>query len=105
MKKFITILIAICLMFCLVGCSAPVAGSKNYTKSTNNRLIQVPNQQDLYYDVNTNIVYIIFNESLGNSGYGYMSPYYADNGMPYIYNKTTQALEEINIINNLINKW
>lgn len=103
MKKFITILIAICLMFCLVGCT--VEGSKNYADRTNGRLIPVPTHQDLYYDTNTNIVYIVFNEYSGNCGYGYMSPYYADNGMPYIYNKTTQTLEEINIINNLINKW
>ena len=103
MKKFITILIAICLMFCLAGCT--VEGSKNYADRTNGRLIPVPTHQDLYYDTNTNIVYIVFNEYSGKCGYGYMSPYYADNGMPYIYNKTTQTLEEINIINNLINKW
>lgn len=101
MKKFIIIiLITICLMLCLVGCT--VEGSKNYTDRTNGRLIPVPTQQDLYYDTNTNIVYIIFNEYSGECGYGYMSPYYADNGMPYIYNRTTQIVEKINIIDNLI---
>ena len=51
--------------------------------------------QDLYYDTNTKIVYILFNECAGFSGYGYMSPYYALNGMPYVYNVQTNSLEEI----------
>ena len=51
--------------------------------------------QDLYYDTNTKIVYILFNECAGYFGYGYMSPYYAPNGMPYVYNVQTNSLEEI----------
>lgn len=51
--------------------------------------------QDLYYDTNTKIVYILFNEGAGNAGYGYMSPYYAPNGMPYVYNVQTNSLKEI----------
>ena len=47
--------------------------------------------QDLYYDTNTKIVYILFNEWAN----GYMSPYYAPNGMPYVYNVETNSLEEI----------
>ena len=31
----------------------------------------------------------------GFSGYGYMSPYYAPNGMPYVYNVETNSIEEI----------
>ena len=84
MKKVIYILIAICLMFCLVGCKPAYEGRKNYTETTS-RLVPIVGQQDLYYDYNTKVVYIIFNECAGYEGYGYMSPYFADNGMPYIY--------------------
>ena len=101
MKKFISIVIVICMLFCLSGC---VSGAKNYSKHTNNRLLKVPNQHDLYYDANTKIVYIIFNEFSGSVGYGYMSPYYADNGFPYVYNATSGTLEEINVVEEMI-KW
>lgn len=83
-KKFLSVIITICLIFCLMGCESAYKGSKNYTETTN-RLIPIIGQQDLYYDSNTKVVYIIFNECAGYSGYGYMSPYFADNGMPYIY--------------------
>ncbi|MGN0245742.1 MAG: hypothetical protein ACI4DK_07235 [Lachnospiraceae bacterium] len=102
MKKIVSIIITICLVICLIGCA--FTGSKNYTKNTNNRLIPVPGEQDLYYDISTKVVYIIFNECAGNEGYGYMSPYYADNGFPYSYNVETNELEEINIIEEMI-KW
>ena len=51
--------------------------------------------QDLYYDTNTKIVYILFNECTGYSRRGYMSPYYAPNGMPYTYDASTNTLKEI----------
>ena len=97
MKKFVYIIITICLMLCLVGCSN-VKGDKNYTENTNNRLIPVSGQQDLYYDINTKVIYIIFNECGGYDGYGYMSPYYADNGFPYIYNVESNTLAKINVV-------
>ena len=102
MKKFISIIAIICMLFCLTGCA--VSGNKDYTKNTNNRLLAVPNQQDLYYDVNTKVVYIVFNEFTGSVGYGYMSPYYSDSGFPYVYNVTSGALEEINVVEEMI-KW
>ena len=101
MKKIISIILVICMLFCLSGC---VAGSKNYSKNTHNRLLKVPSQHDLYYDINTKIVYIIFNECSGSVGYGYMSPYYADNGFPYRYNAVSGALEEINVVEEMM-KW
>ena len=72
-------------MLCLVGCVNTVKGAKNYTKNTG-RLLPIAAQQDLYYDINTKVVYILFSESFGGyTGYGYMSPYLADNGKPYLY--------------------
>ena len=93
-NKIIALMLTVVLVFCLVGCSRTGAGSKDYTKRTGGRL-QPTMMQDLYYDTNTKIVYILFNESAGYSGYGYMSPYYAPNGMPYVYNVETNSIEEI----------
>ena len=93
-NKIIALILTVFLVFCLAGCSGTDAGSKDYTKRTGGRL-QPTRMQDLYYDTNTKIVYILFNEGAGFSGYGYMSPYYAPNGMPYVYNVETNSIEEI----------
>ena len=93
-NRIIILMLTVFLVFCLAGCGGTFAGSKGYTERTNGRL-QPTMMQDLYYDTNTKIVYILFNEGAGNAGYGYMSPYYAPNGMPYVYNVETNSLEEI----------
>lgn len=91
-NKIIILILIVFLIFCTVGCT--FTGFKDYTERTNGRL-QPTMMQNLYYDTNTKIVYILFNEYAGNSSYGYMSPYYAPNGMPYVYNVQTNSLEEI----------
>lgn len=94
-KQFKTVICLVALtisLLCLAGCAS--TGSKDYIKNTNGRLRPTA-MQDLYYDTNTKIVYILFNECAGSYGYGYMSPYYAPNGMPYVYNVQTNSLEEI----------
>ena len=93
-NKIIALMLIVVLVLCLSGCSGTFEGSKDYTKRTGGRL-QPTMMQDLYYDTNTKIVYILFNECSGYSGYGYMSPYYAPNGMPYVYNVETNSIEEI----------
>lgn len=92
-NKIITLILTVFLVFCLAGCGV-ATGSKSYATNTGGRL-QPTMMQDLYYDTNIKIVYILFNECAGYSGYGYMSPYYAPNGMPYVYNAQTNSLEEI----------
>ena len=89
-NKIIVLILTVVLVLCLSGCSATFAGSKGYTKCTGGRL-QPTMMQDLYYDTNTKIVYILFNEWAN----GYMSPYYAPNGVPYVYNVETNSIEEI----------
>lgn len=88
MKKVVYFVVTICLMLCLAGCET-YAGDKNYSNTTANRFISIPTQQDLYYDINTKIVYIMFSKKDGGGdcgvGYGYMSPYFANNGRPYLY--------------------
>lgn len=96
-KRFHVFLIVLVLLMTLVGCT--YEGSKDYTNRTAGRLIQTT-MSDLYYDANTKIVYIMFNECAGRSGYGYMSAYYAPNGLPYIYNVQTNELEEIAYTDN-----
>lgn len=91
-NKIIALILTVVLVLCLSGCSGTFEGSKDYTKRTGGRL-QPTMMQDLYYDTNTKIVYILFNEGARFSGY--MSPYYAPNGMPYVYNVETNSLEEI----------
>ena len=93
-NKIIVLILTVFLVFCLAGCSKTYAGAKDYTKRTGGRL-QPTMMQDLYYDTNTKIVYILFNECAGFSGYGYLSPYYAPNGLPYVYNIQNNSLEEI----------
>ena len=48
----------------------------------------------LYYDSATRIVYLKFNSG---SYKGYLSPYYAPNGLPYKYNPETNTFEEIDL--------
>ena len=93
-NKSIALMITAVIVLFLSGCSGTFEGSKDYTKCTGGR-IQPTMMQDLYYDTNTKIVYILFNEGAGFSGYGYMSPYYAPNGLPYVYNIQNNSLEEI----------
>lgn len=85
------------LLICLnmTGCDSEA--SKNYSKTTHNRLLPIETETDLYYDKNTKIVYMIFNEKDGYRGYGYMSPYYSENGKLYRYNTEAKVLEEIMI--------
>lgn len=51
---------------------------------------------DLYYDSQTKVVYFVFSKRSGYAGYGYMSAYYAPNGLPYVYDPFNQELVEIN---------
>ena len=91
-KKIIAILLSLTMLISLFGCAAS-KGSKNYTAHTG--LIKIVGQDNLYYDPQTRIVYIIFNEAMGNCGYGYMSAYYASNGLPYQYDTNNNILIEI----------
>ena len=93
-NKIIALILTVVIVLCLSGCSGTFEGSKDYKKRTGGRL-QPTMMQDLYYDPNTKIVYILFNEWTGYRGYGYMSPYYAPNGRPYVYNVETNSIEEI----------
>ena len=93
MKKVIVLILILLIIFSMTACAS--TGSKNYTNNTSGRFVEIPAQTDLYYDTQTKIIYVIFNECAGYSGYGYMSPYYSDNGLPYTYNVEANRLEKI----------
>lgn len=89
-KKLTAFVLALCLVLVLAGC---MQGSKGY--SFNTFLKKVIGRDCLYYDPQTEIVYFLFNEFSGNMGYGYMSVYYAPNGLPYLYDVESGELVEI----------
>lgn len=93
MKKIIAIVLALLLCMVLTSCDGPYEGAENYEQHTN--LIALTGKDNLYYDPDIKVVYFIFNERSGYAGYGYMSPCYADNGLPYLYDAYNQALVEI----------
>lgn len=90
-KKFIILALFVILITNLTACVSK--GSKGYESNTG--LIAIPGANDLYYDSQTKVVYFVFNEPMGYVGYGYMSAYYAPNGLPYLYDPFKQELVEI----------
>lgn len=96
MKKIFTFILAVILCFGLYGCksaSVPVGVSDSNQSYIGFSLIS--EEKCLYYCEETKIVYIIFGECGGYDGYGYMSPYYAPNGLPYLYDVNEHTLVEI----------
>ena len=94
-KKCITSLIILFLMcISITGWSLTEV---NITEITNSRLLPIETENDLYYDKDTKIVYIIFDEQIGYTGFGYMSPYYSDNGQVYRYDTVNKELQTIQI--------
>lgn len=92
MKKII-IMLGIIICFSLTGCTTTFSGSKGY--DVHSHLILIEGENDLYYYSTTHIVYIVFNESEGNSGYGYMAPYYSENGKLCIYDAQKKEIIEL----------
>ena len=92
------IALAVIVFFGLSSCGVSV-NAGNSVETVAERFVEIPGQSNLYYDSNTKVVYVIFNEKRGAGqtahGFGYMSPYYSCNGLPYSYNVDTGYLEEI----------
>lgn len=92
-KKCLSIALLVMLLLGLTSCTTK--GAKNY--GVNTGLVSITDSNDLYYDSQTKIVYFVFNECNGYAGYGYMSAYYAPNGLPYLYDPFNQELVEIDM--------
>lgn len=78
-------------VFEVLGCST-YEGSKDY--EIHSKLIKIDGENDLYYYATTHTIYIVFNESAGNQGYGYMSPYYSKNGKLCVYDIENKVITE-----------
>lgn len=76
-KKLVCLICAVAVAGSLL-CGCTFEGSKDY--DSHSRLNSIQGHNDLYYYTDTNIVYIVFNECVGECGYGYMTPYYSENG-------------------------
>lgn len=95
-KRTISILagllgLTMCLL--MVGCNSKSEGDKYY--SAHSKLISIEGEEDLYYYSTTRIVYIVFDEYEPHAGYGYMSPYYSENGKLCIYDCNTKQIVEL----------
>lgn len=91
-KKILAVVLGLTLCFGMIGCSTST-GSKNYDEHS--KLVSIEGENDLYYYSTTHVVYIVFNEYAGDSGYGYMSPYYSENGKLCTYDTNTKQIVEI----------
>lgn len=90
MKKKLTVFIlTVCLAFVLLGCGNQENEQYTFTRLTYTKY------KNLYYDEQTKIVYVMLDRASGYCGYGYMSAYYAPNGLPYLYDVESGKLVEI----------
>ena len=105
MKRLLCIFFVGVILFilCITTACSPVQGGTAYGKSVP-YLSAIPDKNNLYYDVNTRIVYIMFCERDGYNGYGYLSPYYAENGLPYRYDANDGRFVMIESTSEVVNK-
>lgn len=94
MKKKKILIVLLCMMLALgmTGCKI-MDGRNNY--ATNSNLLPIQEEKDLYYYATTHIVYIIFDRGVPNQGYGYMAPYYSENGKLCTYDTEKKQVIEI----------
>lgn len=94
-KKLTAFVLALCLVLVLAGCNSnPIVANADY--QTHSFLINIQSRDCLYYDPSTSIVYFLLSEHNNSKrGFGYMSPYYAPNGLPYLYDVESGELVEI----------
>lgn len=81
------------MCFSLTGCTKTDSGFKDY--DIHSHLILIDGENDLYYYSTTHIVYVVFNECAGYSGYGYMAPYYSENGKLCVYDVKAKKIIEL----------
>ena len=90
-KKILAVVLGLALCLGMTGCTDTTEGRKNYDIHSN--LISI--EKDLYYYSTTHVVYIVFSEWGTYDGYGYMSPYYSENGKLCTYDTNTKQIVEI----------
>lgn len=91
-KKILAVVLVLTLCLGMIGCDTS-KGNKNY--DIHSKLVSIEGENDLYYYSTTHVIYIVFNEAGYQAGYGYMSPYYSENGKLCTYNTNTKQIVEI----------
>ena len=91
--EIVAVALGLILCFGMTGCSGIRKGNKNY--DIHSKLISIEGENDLYYYSTTHVIYIVFNEAGYQVGYGYMSPYYSENGKLCTYDTNTKQIVEI----------
>lgn len=103
MKKLLSIILCLVFVFSLVGCAAEekvvavnVENSGSLAGQVFGRDALIEIGSFLWYDSTTRIVYW-WNGAIGPMSHfaTVPSPYYAPNGLPYLYNPETNTFEEI----------
>lgn len=102
MKKLLSIILCLVIMFSLVGCAVEekvvavnIENSDNLAGKVFGKDAMIEIGSNLWYDSTTRIVYW-WNGILGSFNHAATpSPYYAPNGFPYLYNPETNTFEEI----------
>ena len=80
MKKIFYGLLAVILCFGLCWCEATIPSTINETSESFIGFSAIPDESNLYYDVDTKIVYIIFKERKGYGGFLFNFPFYDTHG-------------------------
>lgn len=86
MDKSVIIIASICtalLVICLIMGIKDSQTDINKADNDFSNFAQI--EENLFYDIDTQIVYFICNKEHDQKGYGYITPYYASNGLPYLY--------------------
>ena len=93
-KRFpVFIGVGMILSVILAGCSSSSSGGEHY--GANYNFISIKNKSDLYYYSDTRIVYIMFSQVSQGGGYGYLAPYYSENGKLCIYDSEKEQIVEL----------
>lgn len=95
MKKFLLLIVCIIMVFILSSCISVRISDKNasFVRETKSQLTYIDGL--LSYDINTKIIYYYFKDTAGSKGYGFMSPYYSENGKLCKYDITEKKIIEL----------
>lgn len=88
MKKLMSLILAVIMVFALTSCW----GESTTASVSSSPFIKIDNYDNLYYDPVEKTVYVMYSYFSGYQGYGFMSPYYANNGLPYKYDISEKKL-------------
>lgn len=78
-RSTICLLVVILLVMCILTACSPV-DENSTSKGVNANFSKIEGRDLLYYDLNTKVVYYLFQTSSGYEGYGYLAPYIDENG-------------------------